>query len=159
MAGPLSPEDAAKVEKLVAVFKWIAETRMKDMPLVNPAIEVEAIGFRRWENWLAGILITPWFMNFMLLPTDPAQMAGKSAAHKEDLELPRGLVKFTIGDVEEIGLYLASSLYSPMRDFNDHALARTTAWAAVEKFFVAAEEDQPIACGMSPTEGHTPNPH
>lgn len=138
MTPHLSPADTARIEHLAAVFTRIGEERMKELGLYNPALKVEAVGFRRWEGWLAGILVTPWFMNFLLLPAE-GQLAGASAGTKQRIEMPRGEIVFTIGEVEEVGPYAASSLYSPMRDFPDHAAASTRAWAAVERFFVAAE--------------------
>ena len=46
----------------------IQRERMADIPLLNPALEVQAVGFSVWEAYCLGVLITPWFMNLMLLP-------------------------------------------------------------------------------------------
>lgn len=145
MFDPMSPQDLARVSQLEAVFARIGEERMKDIGLYNPALKVEAVGFRRWEDWLAGILVTPWFMNFILLPTRPDQIAG-AVGTKTHLDMPRGDVVFTIGEVEEVGAYLSSSLYSPMGRFDVHAVAVTTAWAAVDKYFKVPEAEEPSAC-------------
>jgi [NiFe] hydrogenase assembly HybE family chaperone len=143
MFEPLYPEDAARVRHLVDVFIRIGDERMKDIGLYNHALQVEAVGFRRWENWLAGILVTPWFMNLILLPADAGQLTAAEVGTRRRLDMPCGEVTFTIGEVEEIGLYLASSLYSPMGRFDVHAVAVTTAWAAVEKFFRTPELEEP----------------
>ena len=143
MFEPLAPQELAKVNQLVDVFARIGEERMKDIGLYNHALRVEAVGFRPWEGWLAGILVTPWFMNFMLLPTVPERMAGTEVAGKQRIEMPCGEVVFTVGEVEEIGLYLASSLYSPMGRFDVHEMAVATAWAAVDKFFKVPEVEEP----------------
>ncbi|MGE5546035.1 MAG: [NiFe]-hydrogenase assembly chaperone HybE [Solirubrobacterales bacterium] len=131
----VSAADQDRIDRMCAVFTQIGEERMKDLSLYNDAIRVEAIGFRRWEGWLTGILITPWFMNFMLMPTAPEQMDGAQVSTKRRVEMPRGEVVFTIGEVEQVGPYMASSLHSPMGNFKDHAQAATAAWAAVEQFF------------------------
>ena len=148
MYEPLTPQELARVNLLADIFTRIGDKRMKDIGLYNHALQVEAVGFRPWEDdkggkWLAGVLVTPWFMNFLLLPTTPEQLLGADVASKRRVEMPCGEVVFTIGEVEEIGLYLASSLYSPMGRFDVHAMAVTNAWAAVDKFFKVPEVEEP----------------
>ena len=143
MFEPLTAQELAKVNLLAEIFARIGEERMRDIGLYNHALRVEAVGFRPWEGWLAGILVTPWFMNFMLLPTAPERMAGAEVAEKRRVEMPCGEVVFTVGEVEEIGAYLASSLYSPMGRFDVHEMAVATAWAAVDKFFKVPEVEEP----------------
>jgi len=145
MFDPMSADDTARVTQLAEVFTRIGEERMKDIGLYNHALKVETVGFRRWDNWLAGIVVTPWFMNFMLLPTEPGQITG-NVGTKTHLDMPRGDITFTIGEVEEIGPYLSSSLYSPMGRFDAQAVAVTTAWAAVDKYFKVPEAEEPSAC-------------
>ena len=38
-----------------------ADARAADF--VNPALAVEAVGFRPWEDHWLGVMVTPWFMN------------------------------------------------------------------------------------------------
>ena len=145
MFDPMSPEDLARVATLDAEFARIGEERMKDIGLYNHALKVEAVGFRRWEDWLAGILVTPWFMNFVMLPTKDGQITGVVGT-KTHLDLPRGDIIFTIGEVDDSGAYLSSSLYSPMGRFDVQAVAVTTAWAAVDKYFKVPEAEEPTPC-------------
>jgi [NiFe] hydrogenase assembly HybE family chaperone len=145
MFDPMSPDDLDRVRRLETVFARIGEERMKDIGLYNAALKVEAVGFRRWEDWLAGILVTPWFMNFILMPTRDDQITG-AVGTKTRLDMPRGEIVFTVGEVEEVGTYLASSLYSPMGRFDVQAVAVTTAWAAVDKYFKVPEADEPSPC-------------
>jgi [NiFe] hydrogenase assembly HybE family chaperone len=142
MAEPLSPDDAAAVARLVVTFKRIGDERMRDLPLFNPAVEVEAIGFRRLGDWLAGVLVTPWFINFIMLPPTPAALAGAAAGTRRKVALPRGEESFVVGEVEDVGPYLAVSIASPMGQFPDHAGAANAAWAAVEGFFRPADQQQ-----------------
>ena len=59
------PSPAAALER---AFEVVRRERMHGMPMLNRALAVEAVGFRPWrEHWL-GILITPWFMNVVLMP-------------------------------------------------------------------------------------------
>ena len=50
-------------------FERIGAEQMRDLPIYNHAIDVEAIGFHPWGPGFIGVLITPWFMNLMLLPS------------------------------------------------------------------------------------------
>jgi [NiFe] hydrogenase assembly HybE family chaperone len=145
MFDPMSAADNARITQLAEVFTRIGEERMKDIGLYNHALKVETVGFRRWDNWLAGILVTPWFMNFLLLPTEPGQITG-NVGTKTHLDMPRGDITFTIGEVEDVGPYLSSSLYSPMGRFDVQAVAVTTAWAALDKYFKVPEAEEPSAC-------------
>ena len=58
----------ASVAQLVDHFRRVHIERMQGMPILNPALEVQAVGFRELEEHLLGVLITPWFMNLVLLP-------------------------------------------------------------------------------------------
>ena len=149
MADSLSPADQSRVQQVVSVFRHIGEERMKDLGLYNPALQVEAVGFRRWNGWLAGIVVTPWFMNFILLPADPStSLAGVEAGSRRRIALPKGEVIFLVGDGEEFGPYLSNSIHSPMGQFADHASASTTAWAAVGPFFLEPGEQPASECGF-----------
>ncbi len=145
MFDPMTAADAQRVTDLTAEFVRIGET-MKDIGLYHHPLRVEPVSFRRWENWLCGVLVTPWFMNFMLLPTDPAQLSGLSVGDRHKVEMPRGEVTFVVGEVEGIGLYLASSLYSPMGRFDVQDVAVSTAQTAVDKYFKTPEAEEPLAC-------------
>ena len=149
MADPLSVADQSRVQQIVTAFRRIGEERMKDLGLYNPALQVEAVGFRQWNGWLAGVLATPWFMNFMLFPSDPAdRLAGAEAGSRQRIAMPKGEVIFLVGDGEELGPYLSNSIHSPMGQFPDHASASTTAWAAVGPFFLEPGEQPGGECGF-----------
>jgi len=143
MFEPLYPEDATLVTRLQKVFERIGDESMKDIGLYNHALRVETVGFRRWEDWVAGILVTPWFMNLMMMPTNKTQLDGAVVGTKRRVQMPCGEVVFTVGEVDDVGLYMASSLYSPMGRFHVHEVAATTAWSAVEKFFKTPEVEEP----------------
>jgi len=57
-----------KVADLVTRYQAIYRERMRDLPIVNSRLAVEAVGFEQWEDKDLGILITPWFMNLVLFP-------------------------------------------------------------------------------------------
>ena len=76
-------------DTLVAHFNEIAVERMRGLPIVNPQIEVEAVGFRDLDDHRFGVLIAPWFMNMLVLPgTDEWATLGQGAS--VNISLPEG---------------------------------------------------------------------
>lgn len=158
MAEPLTAAEQTRIQTLVTVFRRIGEERMKDLGLYNPALQVEAVGFRPWNGWLGGILVSPWFMNFMLLPVDPANaLDGIEPGTRKRITMPKGEIVFTIGEVEEVGPYLAHSIHSPMGQFPDHATASTNAWAAVGPYFAEPGAEPESGCGFGWGVNHEPH--
>jgi len=132
------PSPAAALE---AAFHAILQKNMQDMPMVNPALSVEAIGFRPWnEHWL-GILITPWFMNLVLMPRVSAKWSPIGAGESRYYVFPAGVFEFIGARDPVIGDYEACSLFSPMFDFADPAGAHDTAVAALDALFDAASRE------------------
>jgi [NiFe] hydrogenase assembly HybE family chaperone len=141
---------------LETTFRHIAQHRMAGVPILNPALSVEAVGFRPWdEHWL-GVLVTPWFMNLWLMPRVVARWQPIAVGASRHYVFPAGVFEFIGGHEATIGDYQACSLFSPMSDFDDHATARDTARAALEALFDAAHREagetglaaaQPLAPG------------
>jgi [NiFe] hydrogenase assembly HybE family chaperone len=116
---------------------------MAGVPILNPALSVEAVGFRPWgEHWL-GILVTPWFMNLWLMPRVVARWQPIAVGASRHHVFPAGVFEFIGGFEPTIGDYQACSLFSPMFDFSDHCGARDTAVAAMEALFDAAHRGAP----------------
>jgi [NiFe] hydrogenase assembly HybE family chaperone len=122
-------------ERLEAAFRDIHATRMQGLPFVNPALRVEAVGFRRWNGHWLGVLVTPWFMNLVLLPDDVAAWPSLRPGEKCELTFPTGVFEFIAGREDAFGEYLACSLFSPMFEFVDQETAGLTALAALGALF------------------------
>ncbi|HSO07615.1 MAG TPA: [NiFe]-hydrogenase assembly chaperone HybE [Pelomicrobium sp.] len=118
--------------RLEAAFRRIRDERMRDVPILNPRVEVEAVGFRVWEGRWLGILITPWFMNVMLLPREGGPWIDVAPGAEITWRFPAGDYLFLGGREEAAGDYQMCSLFSPMLEFEDHAAARATAEACLE---------------------------
>ncbi len=97
---------------------------MRDLPLLQDALAVEAIGFRRSGGARVGVLITPWAMNLLRLPDGDAIPEGNVGTR----ELPRGPVDFIGARDEGIGAYETCSLFSPMHRFENQEAARAVAF-------------------------------
>lgn len=112
---------------LEGVFSEILRTRMEGVPILNPALKVEAVGFGRTSAGWMGVLVTPWFMNLMLLPSTGIPWQGLPMGAKRLVGLPAGTFEFFGGAEDGLGEYLYCSLFSPMSQFADHAGAQATA--------------------------------
>lgn len=70
---------SSNVNRLRDHYQYVYTHKMNDVPIVNNKLEVEVVGFVDWgqakSNSAAevGVLITPWFMNIVLLPKDSMQ--------------------------------------------------------------------------------------
>jgi len=125
-AAPTLPDPSARLD---AAFSVVAE-RMRGLSFVNPAITVEAVGFAPWEGHWLGVMVTPWFMNLLLLPRDPAAWRRLPSGAKRRYAFPAGAYEFIGADDASIGDYQACSLFSPLLEFADHASARQVAMLA-----------------------------
>ena len=147
-AAQVSPvDDDDPAAHVAAVFDRIAETRMAGLPLCNPALRVESVGFRRWEGVWLGALITPWSISLMLLPggsgTPDVRFSGLQPGQKRDWRFPSGEYRFLANREPGLGDYQLCSLYSPVFEFPAQAEARTMACAALEALF--ADEARLVA--------------
>lgn len=129
----------ARVALLEAAFREIADTRMVGIPVLNPRLEVEAVGFgEQLPGPLLGVLITPWFMNLVRLPRVPAQAPGslgRSVSH----ELGEHRVEFTTAHQDTLGAFEVCSLFSPVLQFADQEAARATAREVLRELGLAEE--------------------
>ena len=133
MTEPAVTADEA-ASRLETTFGTIGRERMQDVPILNPALRVEAIGMRAWQgNWL-GALVTPWFINLVLLP---GQGPWRSVADRDSVwpAFPSGKFEFIAGSETDLGPFHACSLFSPVLEFADHETARETARVALESLF------------------------
>ncbi len=125
---------AVATERLVADFTEVWHSTMRDVPLVNKALRVEAIGFCRREDVIMGVLVTPWFMNLILLPGE-GDWSNLVVGAKEVIAFPSGDYEFIHNTREMTGGYKACSLFSPMGDFTSHKDATDVARAVMEAIF------------------------
>lgn len=132
------PQVMITPEALVDRFRDIDHERMRGLPIVNPELEVEAIGFRRFEDHLVGILITPWFMNLLLLPAS-AESCGLTQGAIVERQLPHGNIEFTACSDEVLGDYLSAIMFRAVTDFPDQAMARAVAKEILLKLFTEPE--------------------
>lgn len=122
-ADPLPPRVAA----MVARFETIGREVMAELPVHNPALRVEAVGFRPFADGWLGVLVTPWFMNVILLPETPEPVEWSRIGRAVEIALPAGPRTFMEAGDEELGGYRMLSLHSPMDQFKHQPQARSEA--------------------------------
>ncbi len=104
-----------------------ADARMRDLPFYNDGLEIEAVGFRDWEEHCLGIVITPWFINLMLLPGPADDWTGLRQGDQSDWHLPAETIRFTANCPEEGDVYLTAPVFTNVVGVPDHAAARAIA--------------------------------
>jgi [NiFe] hydrogenase assembly HybE family chaperone len=130
----MSAWSQSRVQTLEQVFAHIAATRMQGVPVQNPALRVQAVGFApqadpQGGEWLLGVLVTPWFMNLVYLPLvvaragDPVLGVGLKASR----QIGTQTFEFIGGHEDGLGAFACCSLFSPMFEFADHGAAVATA--------------------------------
>ena len=130
---------------LEAAFRRIEGERMAGLGVLNPALRVEAVGFSRHEGHWLGIVITPWFMNLVLVPGEAASWQGVAPGKRLFRNFPSGDFAF-LGSIEpEVGEFQTCSLFSPMSQFADQDGARAVALAALEALQCAPAAAAPPA--------------
>ena len=124
--------------KLEAVFSMIERERMGDIPILNRALSVAAIGMRPFgEVWVCA-LVTPWFINLMLLPHTPEVAEAWNrvdAGIKVTHDFPAGTFEFICGTEDALGPYRMCSLFSPVGQFENQDAALSTAEGAITALF------------------------
>jgi [NiFe] hydrogenase assembly HybE family chaperone len=138
-------EARSRTRQVEEVFRRIAETRMDGVPILNPALAVQAVAVERWEQSIILGLVTPWFINVMLLPGtgECAEWEGMAVGQSTVQELPGGRFSFIAASEEGIGPYRMCSLFSPVLEFADQETACAAAAAALHEMLRAEVSPQP----------------
>ena len=120
---------------LVADFTEVWHAKMRDVPMVNKVLQVEAVGFMIHEGRPLGVLISPWFMNLVQLPAEGEDWSDLVPGAKEVISFGSGDYEFIHNAREMTGGYKACSLFSPMGEFKTQAQAVDVARAVMVALF------------------------
>jgi len=142
--------------RLVAAYREVA-ARMRPLNVYNAALDVEAVAFAPWDEAWLGVMLTPWFMNIMLLPRNRVRWRPLATGTKRHYHFPAGAYEFVGASDSAIGEYQVCSLFSPLHEFSDHATAKQVATLAREALFDSDNAEQPEA-PTSPTLTPVPEP-
>jgi len=95
----------------------------KQLKQINPKLKVQAVDFRHWQSRCLGIMVTPWFMNLMLLPNEGDEWQDLPIGNKSAYHFPSGDYEFVLAEEEGIGRYQVHPVFAPMLDFDDQETA------------------------------------
>lgn len=132
-------EAALNEQRLAERFREIYETRMHSLPICNPRLSVATAGFRGVGPHRVGVLITPWFMNLVLLPGDD-EFAGKPSGALVEVALANGNIDFTIVNEGKFGHYLSAVLFRSCEGFTGMKVAKAVAHNVIGQLFTAGTE-------------------
>lgn len=121
---------------LRAAFARIAATRMADLPLLNPRLEVATVGFVPWDDAQVGVLVTPWSINLVAVAAAPDSLR-LAVDTRRRWRFPSGDYELMGGAEAECGCFQFCSLFSPVQEFPDQATALATARATLAALFAA----------------------
>ena len=133
--------DVDAVQNLANAYRRAA-LKVKGLPIYNPTLAIEAIGFREHEGRHVGVIVTPWFMNLMALPT-PADLEVWVNGNTVRLALPSGDYDFMVSELHDVGLIGRCSLFSTMTEFTDHEAAQLAATTVADALFAPEEPPAP----------------
>jgi [NiFe] hydrogenase assembly HybE family chaperone len=122
-----------RVSALVDFYRCVQTERMQGVPILNPALSVEAVGFL-WgdegQTVAEGVLITPWFMSLVRLPA-ALQDHGGRVARKAVHAFGNERFEFIGAHDPAVGYHETCALFSPMGGFGSQAQAVETALASL----------------------------
>jgi [NiFe] hydrogenase assembly HybE family chaperone len=121
---------------------------MQDMPFVNAALDVECVGFARYDGDWLGVIITPWFLNLFLLCGGGRMWLDLAAGQRRLVQLPCGMLQFIADADPELGLYQYCPLIAAVGSLPDQLTARQAAADALKAVLTPANNAptvQPIA--------------
>lgn len=140
---------AERQQALRDAYAAIQKTHFADVPVCNPALEVEAVAFQALAfaaeegdaGWL-GAVITPWSLIAVWLPADAASLAALPLASTVIRTLPAGDCPFTVEDAPAVGRFLASPLFSPLHTLRSQEQAQDAATLAITLLLQEASEGE-----------------
>jgi [NiFe] hydrogenase assembly HybE family chaperone len=129
----------SRVEALVCRFESIYREKMEHLPITNRRLRVEAVGFRRCGDYQLGVLITPWFINLILLP-ESAIVGDHPQGSKSTVTFACGNVEFTGCDDPRLGQYRSAALFRSVTDFPSQAVASDIANQVLKNQYTANDD-------------------
>jgi [NiFe] hydrogenase assembly HybE family chaperone len=129
---------------LLERYRNIYAQRMQGLPFINAQLAVDVVGFREFQDFEIGVLITPWFMNLILLTGDDV---GADVVQGQTINatFPSGDIEFTAAQDEELGLYFSAVLFSSVIDIPDQITARDLATEVMKGLFESKDKSQTLS--------------
>lgn len=116
--------------RVEAAFRRIQAERMAGLPLLNPLLDVAAVGFERHGDDWRGVLLTPWGLQLLLLPA-VADWPVPASHERVFRTYAAGSFAFLGNREDGLGDYLACPLVHDMSPYADQETALLTARASL----------------------------
>lgn len=136
-------ESFPTIAALVRHFEEVGRRHMRGLPITNPQLSVEAVGARQFNEHHICVLISPWFMNLVLLPGND-EWASLDQGHINDVNFPRETLQFTICHDDEIGTFLSAVMFRSVSDFPDQETARGVAVEILQQLFAKTSQEKNV---------------
>lgn len=129
--------------KLDDVFRSIHANEMAGLPLLNPKIDVETLEFQEFEERIIGLVISPWLMSLIMLPSQQLGDDWESfeIGEQHTHAFPSGDYKFLVNHFEGIGVCQVHAIHSPMSNFFSHDHAKAVARQFIRKLLTVVDEN------------------
>jgi len=146
--------DTSPADAVEEAFFRIQREQMADVPILNPALAVEAVDFQRWQGHWLGIVVTPWCMSLLLVPGGAENWVSTGENKRRFVKFPAGDFAFLGSEEGELGEYQSCPLFSPMDKFSSQSEATMTARASLIALLTPAQQAQ----ATPKTEKHPDEP-
>ncbi len=123
------------VDQLVSAYRDIVQPRMLSLPMYNTALKVEAVGLQVHDGRVCGVLVTPWFMNLVLLPGENDEWSGLAPGKTLKVAFPAGDYPCMLSMPEGIVPHLSLPLFTTVNGFTDQDIARRVAGEVLQRLF------------------------
>lgn len=147
-AHDISPADAVE-----EAFFRIQQEHMADVPILNPALSVEAVDFQRWQGHWLGVVVTPWCMSLLLVPGGAENWVSTGENRRRFVKFPAGDFAFLGSEEPELGEYQSCPLFSPMGKFSSQSEATMTARASMIALLTNPEQAKSPSSGSEKEAG------
>jgi [NiFe] hydrogenase assembly HybE family chaperone len=128
------------VDRLVRAYRDRVQPCMCGLPVYNAALRVEAVGFEVFKGRLCGVLVTPWFMNLVLLPGADDDWAALASGKTVKVTFPAGDYHFKLSVPEGIDAHLSLPLFTTVQAIPDQHTACSIATEVLRRLYEATGE-------------------
>ena len=126
----------AAVDKLLAAYRDTVQPNMRGLPMYNANLQIEAVGFEWRDGRLSGVLLTPWFMNLVLLPNESDEWLKLPPGKTIAVDFPSGSQRCLLNAPEGIVPHLSLPLFTTVKDFTDQESARRVAEEVLRRLYL-----------------------
>lgn len=149
---PLADDPSALLE---CFYGKVWREQMQDLPFVNPELSVQAVGFRVVDGDWVGVMITPWFINVMLLPGGGKLWLDVASGEQRRVSFPVGELDFIADNNPDPAAPITAFQYCPLIHPVQHVADQASALAAAESALVVLFQPPPVPEEAAPENTET----